>query len=287
MQVEMNGLPVFADTGGRVFVPDLPTLVFIHGAQHDHFVWKPLVTRFADAGRNMLAVDLPGHGRSGGPPLNSIESLAEWLVALLVKVGAEAASSGGGPAVGGGVASASGAETAPVVLVGHSMGSLIALEAAARLPGQVRHLVMVGTAIPMPVAPALLDAARDDEPKAMALINRWSNSPLAARGAVGGHGLWLPAINLRIMERQPPGVLYNDLAACNAYMHGPAALAQLSCPVTIVAGTADRMTPVKAAHSLAAQIPNAQLIELENVGHALLAEAPAAVGTAIADALNP
>jgi len=176
-------------------------------------------------------------------------------------------------------------KTAPITLVGHSMGSLIALEAAARLK-QVRHLVMVGTAIPMPVAPTLLDAARDNEPQAMALINRWLHSPRALRGAVGGHGLWLPAINLRIMERQPRGVLHNDLAACNAYRNGPAALSQIDCPVTIIAGTADRMTSVKAARRLAAQIQNAQLIELENVGHALMAEAPVAVCTAIAAALS-
>lgn len=262
----MNGRPVFADTGGRTFVPALPTLVFIHGAQHDHFVWKALVMRFADAGRNVLAVDLPGHGRSGGPPLSSVEAMAKWLVALLTKLDA-----GGTP---------------PITLAGHSMGSLIALEAAAQLPGQVRHLVMVGTSIPMPVAPILLDAARDNEPQAMALINRWSHSPRALRGAVGGHGLWLPAINLRIMERQPPGVLYNDLTASNIYQRGLEAAAQLTCPITIVAGTADRMTSVKAARKLVATLPQAQLIELENVGHALMAEAPAAVGTAIAGALN-
>ena len=267
----MNGLPVFADTGGRAFVPALPTLVFIYGAQHDHFVWKALVNRFAHAGRNVLAVDLPGHGRSGGPPLSSIEAIAEWLVALLEKVGAGET-----------------AQMTPITLVGHSMGSLIALEAATRLPRQVRHLVMVGTAIPMPVAPFLLDAARDDEPKAMALINHWSHSPTAWRGGNrgGGHGLWLPAINLRIMERQKPGVLFNNLAACNAYQHGIEAAAQLICPVTIIAGTADRMTPVKAAHALATQLPRARRVELVGVGHALMAEAPVAVGAAIAGAFG-
>lgn len=267
MQVALNDLPVFADTGGRVFDPAHPTLVFIHGAQHDHFVWKTLVTRLARDGLNVLAPDLPGHGRSGGPPLPDIEALANWLVALFAKLGSDG--------------------TAPITLIGHSMGSMIALEAAARLPGRVRHLVMVGTALPMPVAPALLDAARDDEPRAMALINRWSHSPRAWRGAVGGHGLWLPAINLRIMERQPPGVLHNDLAACSAYLNGPQTADRLNCPLTLVAGTADRMTSVKAARQLAARLPRARLFELTGVGHALLAEAPAALGAIISGALNP
>lgn len=270
MQVQLNGAPVFADMGGRDFVSSRPMLVFIHGAQHDHFVWKALVTRFASPDRNVLAVDLPDHGRSGGPPLASIETMADWLVSLLAQF--EKVGAGG---------------TAPLELIGHSMGSLIALEAAARLPGRIQHLFMLGTAIPMPVAPALLEAARTDEPKAMALINRWSHSPLAWRGGVGGHGLWLPALNLRIMERQKPGILHNDLAACNDYRNGPAAAEQLDCPVTLVAGTTDRMTSLKAAHRVIRLIPHARLVELDAVGHALMAEAPFAIGNAIETALSP
>lgn len=273
MQVELNGAPVFADTGGRDFVASLPTLVFIHGAQHDHFVWKALVNRCAGPARNVLAPDLPGHGRSGGAPLASIQAMADWLVALLAKVGA--------------------GETAPCILVGHSMGSLIALEAAARLPGRAGHLVMLGTALPMPVAPALLDAARDDVPKAMTLINRWAHSPAAGRGGNrgGAHGIWLPGLNLRIMERQPAGALLKDLQACNDYSDGPATAAALQCPLTLVAGTADRMTSVKAARKLAAELPDARLVAIAGAGHALMAEAPdacaAAICTALEAALNP
>lgn len=264
----MNDLPVFIDTGGREFVSSLPTLVFIHGAQHDHFVWKSLVTRCAGPERNVLAPDLPGHGRSGGTPLPSIEAMAGWLVALLAKLGAD--------------------RTAQVTLIGHSMGSLVALEAADRLSGQIKHLVMIGTAIQMPVAPALLVAARDNEPKAMALINRWSHSPLAWQGGNrGGHGLWLPAFNLRIMERQPAGTLFNDLSACNDYHAGMETATRLACPVTLVAGTADRMTSVKSARKLAAKLPESTLVEIAGAGHALMAEAPSAVGNAIEAALSP
>lgn len=269
MLVELNGAPVFADTGGRVLVSSLPTLVFIHGAQHDHFVWKAFVNRCAGPARNVLAPDLPGHGRSGGPPLASIAGLADWVVALLGKVNL--------------------GETAPISLVGHSMGSLVALEAAVRLSGQVGHLVMLGTALPMPVAPALLDAARDNLPKAMALINRWSHSPMAWRGGNrgGGQGLWLPALNLRIMERQPAGTLFTDLSACNDYRSGLETTGRLACPVTLVAGTADRMTSVKAARRLAAELPNASLVEVAGAGHALMAEAPGACAAAVGAALSP
>lgn len=270
MQVELNGTPVFADTGGRDFVASLPTQVFIHGAQHDHFVWKTLVNRCTDPSRNMLAIDLPGHGRSGGPPLPSIEAMADWMTAFLVKV--------------------SPGETAPLMLIGHSMGSLVALETVARLPARVRQLFMLGTALPMPVAPALLDAARHDIPKAMALINRWSHSPIALRGGQrggAGQGLWLPALNLRIMERQPAGTLFNDLSACNDYRNGLETAARLACAVTLIAGTADRMTSVKSARKLAARLPGATLVEIAGAGHALMAEAPVEVGNAIEAVLSP
>jgi pimeloyl-ACP methyl ester carboxylesterase len=167
--------------------------------------------------------------------------MADWLVALLEKVGA-----------GG---------TAPLVLAGHSMGSLIALEAAARAPQRIAHLVMIGTAVPMPVAPMLLDAAAHEPAKAMGLINRWSHSPLAARGAIGGHGIWLPNVALRLMERQPVASLHTDLAACNAYAGGSDAAARAW------------------AAALRAATPSASvdLVELSGVGHAMLTEAPAKV----------
>jgi pimeloyl-ACP methyl ester carboxylesterase len=265
MRFDFGGQPVFADTGGKPFDPALPCLVFIHGAQHDHFVWQQLAARCAATGHAVLALDLPGHGQSGGAPLSSIEAMADWLLALLEKVGARGT----------------------VNLAGHSMGSLVALETASRLPGRIRRLIMLGTAVPMPVAPMLLQAARENEPKAMALINQWSHSRRALLGACGGHGLWLPAINLRIMERQRSGVLHNDLAVCDAYRRGEEAAASLDCPVTLIAGTHDRMTSVKAARRLAARIgERAHLVELAGVGHAIMAEAPAAAFQAIKTALD-
>lgn len=265
----LDGRPVFADTGEQPCVSDRPTLVFIHGAQNDHFVWKAMTRWFAGRGYAVLAIDLPGHGRSAGPPLPDVEAMAGWLLELVTKVGA-----------GG---------TADVTLIGHSMGSLIALEAAARAPGMIDRLVMIGTAVPMPVAPALLEAARLNEIQAMALINRWSHSPRAI--SAGGHGLWLPVLNQRIMERQPPGVLHNDLAACNAYAGGADAAARLACPVTLIAGTADRMTSLKAAQRFATllcenpAIPAVELVQFDGVGHAFMAEAPEAVRQALQRAL--
>lgn len=260
MELELNGQQAYAYTGGKPFDAALPCVVFIHGAQNDHSVWGLQSRWFAHHGFAVLAVDLPGHGRSAGAPLPSIEALADWIELLLEKVGA------GDTATPG-----------KVTLVGHSMGSLTALECAARHPARIARIALIGTAVPMPVSDALLGAARDNESKAISMINAWSHSP---RGTVGGNtvpGMWLLGAARRLAERQPPGVLHNDLAACNAYTHGMEAAAALACPALIVSGSRDMMTHPKAAAKLAAAIRQSTSVSLDGAGHDLMAEQPDAV----------
>jgi pimeloyl-ACP methyl ester carboxylesterase len=208
----------------------------------------------------VAAPDLPGHGRSAGAPLASVEACADWIVALLDALGA-----------------------ARAFLIGHSMGALVALETALRYPARVERLALLGAALPMPVADMLLAAARDNEPKAIALVNAWSYS---AAGQIGGNtvpGLWLLGMNRRLMERQKPGVFHADLSACNAYQRALESLAAIACPTCVIAGNADRMTPLKASRSLAAAIPGASLAVIPGSGHALMAERPDAVLDALRD----
>ena len=173
---------VHAYTGGRLFDGRLPTVVFIHGALNDHSVWTLLARWFAHHGHSVLAPDLPGHARSEGPPLESVEALADWLLALLDAAGVDRA-----------------------VLVGHSMGSLVALEAAARAPRRVERLVMIGTAFPMTVAPALLETAREAPLRAIDLVNAFSHSTLAAKPGNPGPGTWLHGANRALMRRVQAG----------------------------------------------------------------------------------
>jgi pimeloyl-ACP methyl ester carboxylesterase len=147
----------YAYTGGKPLDSSLPCVVFVHGALHDHSSWTLAARWFAHHGHGVLAVDLPGHGRSAGAPLASVEALADWLLALLDAAG-----------------------VAEAALVGHSMGSLIALEAASRAPARIRRLVMVGTAYPMKVSQALLDAAREDPYAAIDSVNTYSHATIAA-----------------------------------------------------------------------------------------------------------
>ncbi|MDK9704897.1 MAG: alpha/beta hydrolase [Sulfuritalea sp.] len=262
MQIELNGQTAYAYTGGKPFDAGLPCVVFIHGAQNDHSVWSLQSRWFAHHGFAVLAVDLPGHGRSAGDPLPSIEALADWIELLLERVDAGNTADGAAKTVS---------------LVGHSMGSLTALECAARHPARIARIALIGTAVPMPVSDVLLGPAKDNEAKAIAMINGWSHSP---RGTVGGNtvpGMWMMGAARRLMERQKPGVLHNDLAACNAYGHGMEAAAMLACPALVVSGSRDMMTHPKAAAKLAAAIKDARSVSLDGAGHALMAEQPDAL----------
>ena len=251
MELNVSGKQAYAYTGGRPFDPTLPCVVFIHGAEHDHCVWVLQSRYLAHHGRGVLAVDLPGHGRSEGAPLESVEAMADWIVAMLNAAGAPRAA-----------------------LVGHSMGSLIALECAARHPLRVTRIALVGTAFPMRVSDELLDATRDDEPLAQDMVNLWSHSSYAQYPSNPGPGFWVMGENLRLMQRQKPGVMHVDFAACNSYANGAAAAAQVTCPVLLVLGKRDIMTPPRATRELTAALKDKRVVEIAGSGHALMAEKP-------------
>jgi pimeloyl-ACP methyl ester carboxylesterase len=237
----------------------LPWVVFVHGAAHDHSVFALQSRSFAWHRRNVLAVDLPGHGRSDGAPLASIEAIADWLAALLDAAGAPRAS-----------------------LVGHSMGALAALECAARHPARIERIALLGPSVPMPVSDDLLAAARDDEPLARAMIVAWSLSPTGAMATNPWPGQWMPGGALRLLERARPGTLAIDLAACNAYTNGLAAAAACAAPALCILGTRDQMAPARAAQPLIAALARCEVVTLAGAGHALMSEVPDAVLAALA-----
>ena len=274
MILDVLGQPAYCYTGGKPFDAALPTAVFVHGAQHDHSVWILQTRYFAHHGFGVLAVDLPGHGRSGGAALTSVEAMADWLLALLSAAGVDRTAGPG------------------LTLIGHSMGSLIALEATARAPHRVAALALVGTALPMRVSEVLLDAARDAEQDAIDMVNIWSHSTIAHKPSSPGPGFSVVDGNRRLMQkiaRQPTtagvtgGVFLTDFQACNTYVNGEAAAAGVTCPTLLLLGANDLMTPPKATATLRAVIPRHRLVQLANCGHALMAEQPDAVLDALFD----
>jgi pimeloyl-ACP methyl ester carboxylesterase len=273
MELTVDGRKAYAYTGGKPFDATLPCVVFIHGALNDHSVWTLLARWFAHHGHSVLAVDLPGHLRSAGPPLASVEANADWTIALLAAAGV----------------------VQPAALVGHSMGSLIGLEVAARAPERVSHLVMVATAYPMAVSDSLLKTARDQPLAAIDLVNSFSLSTLAAKPSYPGPGAWLHGGGRALMRQVLAGspidsaevvanLFEHDFGVCNAYRGGMLAAAEVQCPTTLILGTKDQMTRPAAARELASAL-GARVVMLPG-GHALMQELPDPVLAALREGLS-
>ena len=251
MQLTVNGIDTFVATGGREFDKSQPTIVLLHGAGFDHSTWALHSRWFAHHGFGVLAPDLPGHGRSSGAPLPTIADMADWTAVLLDAAGAARAK-----------------------LVGHSMGSLIALETAARHPAKVSALGLIGTAATMTVGPDLLKAAEANDPTAIDMVSIWGLGFQAELGGSLAPGLWMHGGAQRVLQQCRPGVLFSDLSACNTYQGAPAAAARITVPTTLILGERDMMTPARAGQALAAALPNSRIVVLRGAGHMMMAERP-------------
>ena len=262
MNFVVDGRRVFAYTAAHAVDPAKPAVVFLHGAGLDHS-WFGLQSRyFGYHGRSVLAVDFPAHGRSEGPPLESIEALADWVIHLLDAAGLGKAS-----------------------LVGHSMGSLAALECAARHAPRVERIALIGTAFPMKVSDAFLEAARNNDPAAYDMETIWGHAPEVPLGGNPYPGMWMYGDTLARLDRLAPGVLHAALKACNDYAAGLESAAQVKCPALLILGRRDLMTPPRAAQALVHAIPGARTVTLASSGHSLMAEAPDAVLDALIEFL--
>jgi pimeloyl-ACP methyl ester carboxylesterase len=262
MEFTVDGKRVYAATGGKPFDPKLPAVLFIHGAGGDHTVWALQTRWFAYHGRTVLALDLPGHGRSDGPALGSVADAAAWVGRLLDAAGLDKAA-----------------------LIGHSMGALISLATAAALPERVWGLCLVGASYPMGVNPELLAAAKANDHLAIDLVNAWGHGRRAHLGGATVPGLWMLGGGVRLQERAADGVLFADMNACDSYKSGDTDAAKIRCPTTVIAGDRDLMTPLRNARALAQKIQGAELVQLKNCGHMMMAEAPDALLDALKEAV--
>jgi pimeloyl-ACP methyl ester carboxylesterase len=251
MNFEVAGKRVFAYTAAHELDPAKPTVVFVHGAGLDHS-WFGLQSRyFGYHGRNVLALDLPGHGRSEGPPLRTIEEIADWISEVLKKTSTPKAS-----------------------IVGHSMGSLAALEFAARYPAQAERIAFCAVAYPMKVSEGYLEAARANDYSAFDMSTIWGYAPQVPLAGNPNPGMWMYGDTLARLERLAPGVLYAGLKACNDYAAGLESAAKVKCPTLFVLGRRDVMTPLRTSKALQEKIEGAKVVEVGPSGHSLMAEAP-------------
>ena len=268
MHIHVQGHPIYAYTGGKTFQPTQPTVIFIHGVLCDHSVWALQSRYLAHHGWNVLAIDLPGHCRSAGPAPTSVEAAAAWVGPLMDAQGLQQAA-----------------------LVGHSWGSLIALQAAADLGPRISHLALLGTAHPMKVAPALLQSALHTPEQAMAMVNTFSRATLAPPHGAGswvyGAGM---ALGRHVLASNPDvNLLHTGLSACNHYSAGEVAAAAVQSPILFALGAHDQMTPPQAAQSLvqAAQAAGVRThVVTLPTGHNHMTECPDATLFALRDFLQ-
>jgi len=251
MEVRVDNRRVFAYTAAHELDEKKPTVVFVHGAGFDHSYFALQSRYFGYHGWNVLALDLPAHGRSEGTPLPTVQGMADWVLAVLdaVKIGKAS-------------------------IVGHSMGALVAVECAAKRPERVERIALIGIGYPMKVSAPFLDAARRNDHAAYDMETIWGHAPQVPFGANPNPGMWMYGDSLARLERLAPGVLYNDLNACHTYAAGAESAAKVRCPVLFVLGRRDTMTPAKSGLEFTKAFGNARTVQVAFSGHTLMAEAP-------------
>ncbi len=254
MYTTVNKQKTFFSTGTGTHDPEQKSVVFLHGAGHDHTVWVMPSRHFARHGYNVYAFDFPGHGRSAGDPCKSIDAFADWLAGAIDELG-----------------------ITDCAVVGHSMGSLIALNFAARYPDKLRSLALLGTSVPMPVADPLLNAARDNHHDAIDMANTWSHSSFGLLGGNETPGIRMTIGGQRLLERSADDVFFTDLNACNEFTNGAELAPQITVETLVIVGNQDRMTAPVNALQVAEAIPGSRIVRLDPCGHAMLSEQPNAV----------
>jgi pimeloyl-ACP methyl ester carboxylesterase len=245
--------------------PPAHALVLIHGAGGDSTVWTAQLEWFAARHRPALALELPAHGGTEGAPLASVEAMADWVLHEITARG-----------------------LGKVALAGHSMGSLVALHAAATQPQRVCALALLGTAVPMRVSSRLLAQAEADPLHAIENVVRWSYAQPAPDHPPAG--FQSPQQYRELLARQQAGwaggsLLATDLAACDRYAAGEASARRWTGPTLLLLGRQDRMTPPENAATLRSALAGART-EVFDCGHNLMAEAPLAVAQALGDWLE-
>ncbi|THT97969.1 alpha/beta hydrolase [Lampropedia puyangensis] len=253
---------LYAYTGGTPHRPEQPYLIFIHGVLNDHSVWALQSRYFAHHGWNVLAIDLPGHSKSTGAAPASVEDAASTVETLIAQLPAQNT----------------------VSLIGHSFGSLIALEVAARLGHRIGKLALLGTAAPMAVSDVLLDWSLNAPEKALHLVNVFSRHTLAPPPSALGPGTWPYGMGMALGRRvlrsnQQENVFHKGFVACNSYNNGPTSMAAVKAETLILSGTLDQMTPARAARPLVEAAQNAAVaLQSQSIhaGHNMMTEAPEA-----------
>jgi pimeloyl-ACP methyl ester carboxylesterase len=227
-------------------------VLLLHGAAENHLIWPIGLRRLS--GTIVYALDLPGHGKSSGRGCATIADYADWIVAFLDALHIPAA-----------------------VFIGHSMGGAIAQQSALTHPDRVAALILIATGARLRVTPQLLDLAHSDFLAAVKMISQWEWGPSAPEG--------IKELGKQQLLTADPMVLLNDYRACDAF-DVREQLKNITAPTLIIAGEADRLTPLKHATFMAERIPQARLDAVPEAGHMVMLEAAGMVTQAVTSLLQ-
>ena len=249
MYTVVQNKKAFYTSSGREIDLKQPTIIFVHGSGLTHVTWVLQTRYFSFHGYNTIAVDLPGHGYSDGPPLKTIEEMADWVSELIDVLGIKKAS-----------------------YIGHSQGCLIGLEFAYRYPEKLNLIALINGSLSMKMNLELLTLAQNKDQKAVDLMMDWVHGPL---GQIGGHpvpGLSHIGMGNQLVKSNNNGTLGADFGACDQYTNGNKAAQSIQTPTICIVGNHDRMTPKKVGLELSKSINKSELYIIQDSGHMSILE---------------
>ena len=234
---------MFISTGGMDFEKEKPSILLMHGSGLTHIVWSLHEQFYVNQGFNVLSVDLPGHGNSEGPSLKSIEEISDWIKSLMSVLNIK-----------------------KLIIIGHSQGSLVGIDFAARYPDLISSLVLVAGSYKMPVNQNLINYAEAGDEKAVLLMMKWGYE--GSKAFIGGN----PVKKIINSSREIREVLAVDLNACNNYKGGKESLGKINCSTLCIFGDLDKMVPLEVGNKMFSMIKNAEKKIINNCGHMIIFE---------------
>ena len=243
MKITIQNKCVYASDAGQGIENSQDTIVFLHGSGLSHIVWSLTEQFFSNKKFNVLSIDLPGHGNSDGPCLDSIEKIADWLESVFEEL-----------------------KLKNIILVGHSQGCLEALEYSFKYKNRLKKIVFVGGSYRMPVNKDLIDLASDGDSDAVKLMMKWGFE--GSKKFIGGN----PVEKIIQSPRDISEILAVDLIACNNYQNGPDAAKALNCPALFIFGELDKMANLENGKKFANLVKKSTTHIIIGSGHMIMIE---------------
>ena len=243
MIFQLENKNIHASDSGQGVDINKDTIVFLHGSGLSHIVWSLAEQFFSSKNYNVLSIDLPGHGNSDGPCLDSIEKIADWMEKAFDKL-----------------------KLKNLILVGHSQGCLEILEYSSRYKERLKKLVFVGGSNKMPVHPDLIELAQSGHSDAVKLMMKWGYE--GSKKFIGGN----PVEKIIQSPRDISEILAVDLNACNNYSNGSEAAKVIDLPSMLIFGELDKMVNLEAGKKFSNLIKNSTTHVIKGCGHMIMIE---------------